>query len=138
MDKWLLIPVFAQILLTSVVMIIMGRRRILAAKNKQINVAAFQTMDLSGAAPQVIATGRNFDNQFQMPLLYIFSVLFTLQLGLADLTFLVLGCVFVALRYWHTVIHIGSNHLRSRFRVFLLGCVVLWVIWVRLLILAFI
>lgn len=138
MDKWLLIPVFAQILLTSVVMIIMGRRRILAAKNKQINVAAFQTMDLSGAAPQVIATGRNFDNQFQMPLLYIFSVLFTLQLGLADLTFLVLGCVFVALRYWHTVIHIGSNHLRSRFRVFLLGCVVLWVIWVRLLILEFI
>lgn len=138
MDKWLLIPVFAQILLTSVVMIIMGRRRILAAKNKHINVTAFQTMDLSGAAPQVIATGRNFDNQFQMPLLYIFSVLFTLQLGLADLTFLVLGCVFVALRYWHTVIHIGSNHLRSRFRVFLLGCVVLWVIWVRLLILAFI
>lgn len=138
MDKWLLIPVFAQILLTSVVMIIMGRRRILAAKNKHINVTAFQTMDLSGAAPQVIATGRNFDNQFQMPLLYLFSVLFTLQLGLADITFLVLGCLFVALRYWHTVIHIGSNHLRSRFQVFLLGCVVLWVIWVRLLILVFI
>lgn len=137
MDKWLLIPVFAQIILTSVVMIIMGRRRILAAKNKQINVAAFQTMDLKGASEQVIATGRNFDNQFQMPLLYIFSVLFTLQLGLADIAFLVLGCLFVGLRYWHTIIHIGSNHLRSRFRVFLLGCVVLWVIWVRLMILAF-
>ena len=63
MDKWLLIPVFAQILLTSVVMIIMGRRRFQAAKNKQINITAFQTMDLSGADPQVIATGRNFDNQ---------------------------------------------------------------------------
>lgn len=136
MEKWLLVPVFAQVLLTSLVMIIMGRRRIQAAKNKQISVAAFQTMNLTGANEQVIATGRNFDNQFQMPMLYLFSVLFTLQLGLADSTFLVLGSMFVALRYWHTVIHIGTNHLRSRFRVFLLGCLVLWVIWLRLLVLA--
>ncbi len=136
MEKWLLIPVFAQVLLTSVVMVLMGRRRIKAAKGKQISVAAFQTMNLTGASEQVIATGRNFDNQFQMPMLYIFSVLFILQLGLADVIFVILGAVFVALRYWHTFIHIGSNVLRARFRVFLMGCLVLWLIWIRLLILA--
>jgi hypothetical protein len=38
MEKWLLMPVFVQILLTSVVMILMGRRRIRAAKNKDISV----------------------------------------------------------------------------------------------------
>lgn len=136
MEKWLLIPVFVQILLTSVVMILMGRRRIRAAKNKEISITAFQTMDLQGANEQVIATSRNFDNQFQMPMLYLFSVVFTLQLGLADLTFLLLGAAFVALRIWHSWIHIGRNILRQRFRVFLLGCVVLWVIWIRLLVLA--
>lgn len=136
MEKWLLIPVFVQILLTSVVMILMGRRRIRAAKNKEISITAFQTMDLRGANEQVIATSRNFDNQFQMPMLYLFSVVFTLQLGLADLTFLLLGAVFVVLRIWHSWIHIGRNILRQRFRVFLLGCVVLWVIWIRLLVLA--
>ena len=47
-------------------MVLMGRRRIKAAKGKQISVAAFQTMNLTGASDQVIATGRNFDNQFQM------------------------------------------------------------------------
>lgn len=135
MEKWLLIPVFAQVLLTSIVMILMGRRRLKAAKNKQISTAAFQTMNLTGASDQVIATGRNFDNQFQMPMLYLFSVLFTLQLGLADVTFAILGAVFVALRYWHTFIHIGRNVLRTRFRVFLLGCVVLWLIWIRLFLL---
>lgn len=138
MEKWLLVPVFVQIVLTSVVMILMGRRRIKAAKNKEISVAAFQTMDLAGANEQVIATSRNFDNQFQMPMLYLFSVVFTLQLGLADTTFLSLGAAFVALRVWHTWIHIGQNILRQRFRVFLLGCLVLWVIWIRLLVLAFI
>ncbi|CAM5184978.1 MAPEG family protein [Alishewanella longhuensis] len=136
MEKWLLLTVFAQVLLTSLVMVIMGRRRIKAAKQKQISVAAFQTMNLTGASEQVIATGRNFDNQFQMPMLYIFAVLFILQLGLSDLTFVILGAVFVVLRYWHTLIHIGNNVLRARFRVFLLGCLVLWVIWIRLVALA--
>lgn len=136
MEKWLLLTVFAQVLLTSLVMVIMGRRRIKAAKQKQISVAAFQTMNLTGASEQVIATGRNFDNQFQMPMLYIFAVLFILQLGLSDLTFVILGAVFVVLRYWHTLIHIGNNVLRARFRVFLLGCLVLWVIWIRLVVLA--
>jgi hypothetical protein len=136
MEKLLLLPVFAQVLLTSVVMIFMGRRRLNAAKNREINLSAFRTMDLTGANEQVIATSRNFDNQFQMPMLYLFSVLFSLQLGLADVTFLVLGVIFVALRYWHTIIHIGSNNVRLRFRVFLLGCLVLWLIWIRILVLA--
>ena len=138
MEKLMLLPVFAQVLLTSIVMILMGRRRINAAKTKEINMSAFRTMDLSGASEQVIATSRNFDNQFQMPMLYMFSVLFCLQFGLADLTFLVMSVVFVALRYWHTIVHIGSNNVRLRFRVFLLGCLVLWLIWVRLLVMAFI
>lgn len=136
MEKWLLLTVFAQVILTSLVMLIMGRRRIKAAKHKHINVAAFQTMNLTGASEQVIATGRNFDNQFQMPMLYMFAVLFIMQLGLSDATFVILGAVFVALRYWHTVIHIGNNALRARFKVFLLGCLVLWVIWIRLVVLA--
>jgi hypothetical protein len=136
MEKLLLLTVFAQVLLTSVVMIFMGRRRLNAAKNREINLSAFRTMDLTGANEQVIATSRNFDNQFQMPMLYLFSVLFSLQLGLADVTFLVLGVIFVALRYWHTIIHIGSNNVRLRFRVFLLGCLVLWLIWIRILVLA--
>lgn len=132
MEKLILLPVFVQVLLTSVVMVLMGRRRIRAAKNKEISVAAFKTMNLTGANEQVIATSRNFDNQFQMPMLYLFSVLFTLQLGLADLVYVVLGAAYVLLRVLHTVVHIGTNHVRTRFNVFLLGCAVLWAIWLRL------
>ncbi|MDP2715697.1 MAPEG family protein [Rheinheimera sp.] len=132
MEKMILLPVFVQILLTSVVMVLMGRRRIRAAKNKEISVAAFKTMNLTGANEQVIATSRNFDNQFQMPMLYLFSVLFTLQLGLADLAYVVLGAAYVLLRILHTAVHIGSNTVRLRFNVFLLSCVVLWAIWLRL------
>ena len=132
MEKLILIPVFVQVLLTSVVMVLMGRRRIRAAKKREITMSAFKTMNLTGANEQVIATSRNFDNQFQMPMLYLFSVLFTVQAGLADSLYLLLGALFVLLRVVHTIIHIGSNHIRARFSVFLLGCVVLWAIWLRL------
>lgn len=132
MEKLILLPVFVQVLLTSVVMVLMGRRRIRAAKNKEISVAAFKTMNLTGANEQVIATSRNFDNQFQMPMLYLFSVLFTLQLGLADVAYVALGAAYVLLRIVHTAVHIGSNTVRLRFNVFLLSCAVLWVIWLRL------
>ncbi|MEH8015811.1 MAPEG family protein [Rheinheimera muenzenbergensis] len=132
MEKFILLPVFVQVLLTSVVMVLMGRRRIAAAKNKEISLSAFRTMNLTGANEQVIATSRNFDNQFQMPMLYLFSVLFTLQLGVADVIYVGLGAAFVLLRVVHTLVHVGSNKVRLRFNVFLLGCVVLWVIWLRL------
>jgi len=132
MEKLILLPVFVQVILTSVVMVLMGKRRIRAAKNKEISMAAFKTMNLTGANEQVIATSRNFDNQFQMPMLYLFSVLFTLQLGLADLVYVIMGACFVLLRVVHTVVHIGSNNVRLRFNVFLLGCLALWCIWLRL------
>lgn len=134
MEKLLLITVAVQVLLTSVVMVLMGRRRIAAAKNKEIAMAAFKTMDLTGANEQVIATSRNFDNQFQMPMLFMFSVLFIMQFALADLGFVLLAAAFVVLRVMHTAVHIGSNNVRLRFRVFLLGCLVLWVMWLRLVV----
>lgn len=133
MEQLLFISVVAQVLLTSVVMVLMGRRRIAAAKNKEIAVAAFKTMDLTGANEQVIATSRNFDNQFQMPMLFMFAVLFVMHFALADLGFVLLAAAFVVLRIMHTVVHVGSNSVRLRFNVFLLGCLVLWVFWLRML-----
>jgi len=132
MDKILVLTVVAQVLLISVVMVIMGRRRFAAARNKEIKHSAFRTMDLAGANEGVITASRNFDNQFQMPMLFIFAVLFTLHFGLADLVFVLLATLFVALRLLHTVVHITSNHVRLRFNLFLLSCVVLWAFWIRI------
>ncbi|MGI5308752.1 MAPEG family protein [Rheinheimera sp. WS51] len=131
MEKLLLLPVFGQVLLTSIVMILMGKRRIAAAKNKDISISAFKTMNLTGANEQVIATSRNFDNQFQMPMLFLFSLLFILQSGLADLAYVIMACGYLLLRVWHTIVHIGSNNVRLRFNVFLASCALLWLIWLR-------
>ncbi|MBU2224053.1 MAG: MAPEG family protein [Gammaproteobacteria bacterium] len=131
MEKLLVLSVLAEVLLISVILVIMGRRRFSAAKNKEISVGAFRTMDLAGANESVITASRNFENQFQMPMLFMFGVLFVLQFQLADLVFVLLAALYVALRLLHSVVHMTSNHVRKRFNLFLLSCVVLWAFWLR-------
>ena len=132
MDKWLVLTVVCQVLLISAVMVVMGRRRFAAARNSEINLSAFRTMALAGANEGVITASRNFDNQFQMPMLFIFAVLFVLHFQLADVVFVVLAALFVVLRFLHTVVHITTNQVRQRFNLFLFSCVVLWAFWLRL------
>ena len=131
MDKFLVLTVAAEVLLISVIMVIMGRRRFSAARNKEINLGAFRTMDLAGANEGVITASRNFDNQFQMPMLFMFGVLLVLHFQLADLVFVVIGAMYVTLRLLHSIVHITSNHVRRRFNLFLVSCVVLWAFWLR-------
>ncbi len=134
MDKFLVLIMFLQVLLTSGVMLLMGKRRFAAAHNKEIQLQAFRTMDLAGANEKVITASRNFDNLFQMPLLFFVGVLAVLQQQQADLIFVVLAGVYVALRLLHTLEHVTNNHVRRRFNLFLASCLVLWAFWLRLVV----
>ncbi len=135
MDKYLVLVMFFQVLLTSGVMLLMGRRRFAAARNREFHHSAFRTMDLAGANDKVITASRNFDNLLQMPLLFFVAVLVVLQQQQADLVYVLLAAVYVALRLLHSLVHVTSNHVRMRFNLFLLSCVVLWAFWLRLVVL---
>ncbi|WP_430456064.1 MAPEG family protein [Rheinheimera sp.] len=134
MDKYLVLIMFLQVVLTSGVMLLMGRRRFAAARNREIHLSAFRTMDLAGANERVITASRNFDNLLQMPVLFFAGVLAVLQQGQADLVFVLLAGVYVALRTLHSLVHVTSNQVRMRFNLFLLSCVVLWAFWLRLVV----
>ncbi len=134
MDKLLIVILFLQVLLTSGVMVLMGRRRFAAARNKEFHYNAFRTMDLAGANERVITASRNFDNQFQMPMLFFFAVLLILQQQQADMVYVFIAALFVAMRALHAFVHVTSNQVRARFNLFLASCVVLWVLWLRLVV----
>lgn len=131
MDKWLFGSVLVQVGLTLFIMVLMGRRRFKAAKNSELPFKAFKLMDLTGANEQVITASRNFDNQFQLPMLYLFAVGFALQFGVADVSLVILGWLFVLSRLAHAYIHVGANHVRLRFVVYLSGALFLLLFWGR-------
>ncbi|ATC96945.1 hypothetical protein PTUN_b0583 [Pseudoalteromonas tunicata] len=138
MGKWLFLTVFIQVLLTFSVMYIMGKRRFAAAKNKQIEMAAFKTMALDNAPEHVIAAGRNFLTQFELPVLFYVAVLMSLQLNLTGWFSVACAGLFVLSRVIHSVIHLGSNDVFKRYKSFVLGAAILLIWWLGMLVQLFV
>ncbi|MFW2387904.1 MAG: MAPEG family protein, partial [Polyangiales bacterium] len=67
-------------------------------------------------------------NQFQVPVLFYVLVLALYAKGAADIYALVFAWLFVATRLVHAYIHIGSNYVPNRTRVFKLGVVIVIVL----------
>lgn len=113
-------------------MLIMGKRRFAAAKNKQLQLSDFKTMRLDNAGDTVRVADRNFTNQFEIPVLFYIGCIVALQLNSASYLITALACLFVISRIVHTAVHIGSNNVRMRFNVFLLGCASVFALWLAI------
>ena len=132
MEKYLLLAMFAQVMLTFTVMVVMGRRRFSAARNKTISMQDFATMQLDKAGDDVHIAGRNFINQFEIPVLFFVASVTGLQLNAAGYVFVALAWRFVISRVIHSIIHLGSNSVKPRYYSFLLGCLLVLTMWVLL------
>ena len=132
MEKIIILAMFAQVTLSLVVMLIMGKRRFAAAKNKQLDLSDFKTMQLDKAGDTIRVADRNFSNQFEIPVLFYAGCLLALQLNSASTLVAILACLFVATRIVHSVIHLGENNVRARFNVFILGCICVFSIWLAM------
>lgn len=71
-----------------------------------------------------------YHNQLELPLLFYVLTILAWLTKQADLLFVLLAWVFVALRLLHAVVHVTSNHLGRRFTAFAASVVVLLVMWV--------
>lgn len=72
------------------------------------------------------------DNQFQLPVLFYAGALLSLLLGGTGWSEVILGGLFVALRYAHALIHVTDNNVPRRFGVYAAGFLVLGVFWIVL------
>ena len=96
----------------------------------------FKAMDLAGLEEKYVTPGNSYNNQFQMPRLFMMFVLFALQLELVDTFFILASYLFVALRYVHAYIHLTYNNVLHRLLCFTTSSLILFVCWGRLVILA--
>ncbi len=77
-------------------------------------------------------SSENFENLFEIPTLFFIGAIVAYVLNVVDLTYVLLGSIFVALRYVHTIIHCSYNRIMHRFTVYALSTIVLWIFWFRL------
>ncbi|MDF2998872.1 MAG: hypothetical protein K0R27_4509 [Xanthobacteraceae bacterium] len=123
-----LLPVFVQVALTFALLFWLGPARFRAVRSGTVGEEA--TLD-DGAWPrEARQAGNAFRNQFELPVLFYAITAFALITRKADLLFVVLAWVFVLSRIVHALIHVTSNEIRLRFPAYLVGAIVLLVMWV--------
>jgi hypothetical protein len=125
----ILLPVFVQIGLT----FFLGFRLALARRSAVLSGDVRLSDIALGQKPwpaRVQQIANAYQNQFELPVAFFALVAFTMITSKADLAFVVLEWMFVGSRIGHAFVHTTSNHVPTRFRIFLLGSLVLLVMWV--------
>jgi hypothetical protein len=124
-----LLPVFVQVVLTFVLLFWMARVRtatIVRGETKMRDIALRQ----QGWPESVTKVSNCYENQYQLPLLFYVLVVLAWITRQADLIFVVMAWVFVLSRIAHAYIHVTSNHVPTRFRMFAIGAFVLLAMWI--------
>ena len=123
-----ILPLFAHVLLVYVVMGLMGRARTQAVRSGKVKMADV-VIDNFRWPDDARKIGNNYQNQFELPVLFYAVMLLDLQFGRADVLAFVLACLFVVLRVGHMRVHTGANVVLDRFRLFLASGMVLGAMW---------
>ena len=129
----ILLPVLAQVLLTLAVLVAMGpaRARSLRESGKTIDDADVRDGRVTWSE-QATKVARNYENQFELPVLFYAVVAFALITSAVDVIMVGLAWLFAVSRLAHAVIHIGPNVVTWRGAAFLIGLLALAAMWVKL------
>lgn len=122
-------PVLAQVFLTLVMFIVLGARKARAIKAGTVNRQQ-AALDNRVWPEDVVKVSNNIANQFEVPVLFYVLCLVIHSVNAAGTVALVLAWLFVLSRYAHAYVHVGSNYVPMRLRLFLFGCLVLLVMLV--------
>ena len=125
----ILLPLFVQVGLTFFLLFWMGRVRVGALRRREV---AMRDIALRQPAwperPTQIANA--FHNQLELPLLFYVLVILALFTRKTDTFFVVLAWMFVTTRLVHAAIHVTSNDVQRRFFAFLVGAIILLIMWI--------
>lgn len=127
-QHWLVLPVLGQVILTIVVGVLTLRARIRAVTGGETTLRKIALNNAAWPDP-VRQLGNNFDNQFQVPALFMAAVAFYLATGLSDAVAVVIAFVFLAARIAHSVEHVTSNNVVRRMMFFLASVAAMAALW---------
>jgi hypothetical protein len=126
---WILLPLFVQIGLTFLLLFWMGFVRIGALKRREVAIPDLALRQQAWPErPTRIANA--YHNQLELPLLFYVVVILALFTRKVDILFVALAWMFVVTRLVHAGIQVTSNNVQRRFTAFLVGALILLLMWI--------
>jgi hypothetical protein len=128
----ILYPVFAMFLLVAIVLARMRRLRFAAVRSGAVSIKYYRAYQ-GGEEPEALRViSRHFVNLFEMPVLFYVGVIMTYITHNASTWLVGVAWLYVALRYVHSYVHLGSNDVRVRVTVYFASAIVLLLLWASL------
>lgn len=123
------VPFAGMLVLTALVWVWMFHQRIGAMRRLGIDVQTRADLDKLGTP--AINSSANFQNLFEVPVVFYACVLALHATDLVDSLHVACAFGFLAFRTAHSVIHCTYNHILQRFTVYAIAALFLWVMVVR-------
>jgi hypothetical protein len=128
----ILYPVFAMFLLVAIVLLRMRRLRFAAVRSGEVSIKYYRSYQ-EGDEPEALrVVSRHFVNLFEMPVLFYVGVIMVYITHNVSTWLVTLAWLYVALRYVHSYVHLGSNDVRVRVTVYFASAFVLFLLWANL------
>jgi hypothetical protein len=124
-----LLPLLVQVALTFALGFWMAALRVKAVRTREVRPRDVALREPNWPKP-LLQIQNAFHNQLELPVLFYLLTILVLLTKTADLVFVVLAWVYVALRLVHAWIHVTHNRLPRRGMVFITSSVVLCAMWI--------
>ena len=134
MEVTLLYPMFLMVVLICIVATIAVKARVSSVKNKQVSAKYFQLMEGSDIPDIITKTTRNFNNQFEIPVLFYVVATLYISFDLESFFAIAVAWSFVIFRFAHSYIHLTYNNIIHRMLTFWLSFLCVLILWINLLI----
>lgn len=125
--QMILAPLFVQVLLTFAVAFGLAGNRFRAVKRDDLEGPV--SLREPNWPVYVRKFEYNYQNQFEMPVLFYVLTILAMITRHADLFFVLMAWVFVTLRVLHALVHVTFNQIRVRGGIFIASVIVLTVMW---------
>jgi hypothetical protein len=125
----ILYPLFAMFALTAFCLFRLARLRFMAVRHGEIDPKFFRLYRDSDEPPTLRVHARHLTNLFEAPVLFYVIVIIAFVTRQTGVLPLVLAWAYVILRYAHSYVHLTSNRVLTRFRIFALSWLVLLALW---------
>jgi len=122
------------VLLVFIVGLVAVKSRFKNVKEGKVKAKYFKLMEGRDIPEIIIKTTRNFNNQFEIPVLFYVVCTLYISLGLENSFSLIFAWLFVVFRYFHSYIHLTYNHILHRSFVYWGAFICVMVLWVNLIV----
>ena len=126
--QWLLLPAFLHVAWVYALLMRMGRARVAAVRSGKVTLEEI-ALDGSRWPDPIRKFSNNYDNQFQLPVLFYGLLPLLIVTDKVDGFTVALAWVFLASRILHSLIHTGGNTVLKRGQAFLIGFLALGLMW---------